>query len=147
LFTGDEGFVDFDASLFDLSVDDDLVTKREDEEVAFDDLVLEDLANLSFPDDGRLLLGEEAHFVNGSFRTDAIDDADAGVSDSDEDEEEVFVGANGDNHEGKDEVDEVENRKGISEDNPADGVGVFMRDMVNPALLDAGLDLFLRKTV
>ena len=104
-------------------------------------MVLGDLAGLAVSDDGGLLLGEEAHFVDGAFGADAVDDADTGVSDGDKDEEEIFVGANRDNHEGEDEVDEVENGEGVPEDDSADGIGILGRSTINLALLDFGLDL------
>ncbi len=143
MLAGDEGFVDFDLALFDDGVDDNLITEAENKEVAFDDLVLVDLALFAISDHSGAFFGEEAHFVDGFFGADAVDDADKSVCDGNEDKEEVFVGANRDNHEGEDEVYEVENREGVFEDDFRDGVfGVFGR-LVDLSLLDAGLDLLL----
>ena len=147
LLTSDESFVDFDGALFEAAVDEDLVAEREDEEVAFDNLVLVDLDGFAVSDDGGLLLGGEAHFVDGAFGADFVDDTNQGVRDGDEDKEEVLVRADGQNHEGEDEVDEVEDGEGVFEDDFWDGASGFLRGAVDFALGDFGLDLFGSKTL
>ena len=83
MLAGDVGFVDFYRALDNLAVGGDLVADRADDEVTFDDLVLRDLPGASFPDDGGILLGDEAHFVDGALGANAVDDADESVGDSD----------------------------------------------------------------
>ena len=114
LLTGDKRFVNLDGSLSDLAVDEDLIAERIDDEVAFDDLVLRNLTRFAIPDDGRFLLGNETHFINGFLRPDFVDDADQSVKNGDKNEEEVLVGTDHENHDGEDEVDEVEDSEGVS---------------------------------
>lgn len=72
-----------------------------------------DLESLAVSNDGRFLLRNEAHFIDGVLGADFVDNTDKGVGDGDKNKEEVFVGANQDNHSGQDEVDEVEDGKGV----------------------------------
>ena len=141
LFAGNVGFVDFDLALLDLCINDDLITEREDEKIAFDDLVLRNLSSFSVSDNSRLLLGDKTHFVDGFFGADAVDDADTSIGDGDEDEEKVFIGTNRDNHEGKDEVDEIKNSQSVGEDNFADRIAGFFGGAVDFTLFNAFLDL------
>ena len=116
LFAGDERFVDFDVALLNFAIDDDLVAEGEDEEIAFDDVVLVDLDRLAITNDSGLLLGDEAHFVDGAFSADFVDDTNQSVRNGDEDEEEVLIRADGENHEGEDEIDEIEDGESVFED-------------------------------
>ena len=87
-------------------------------------------------DDSRALLGDKAHFVDGFFGADFVDDTNEGVGDSDKDKEEIFVAADNQDHYGEDEVDEVEDGEGVSGDNSADRVGLLFGWAVDFALLD-----------
>ena len=147
LLTSDEGFVNFDSSLFEAAVDEDLVAEREYYEVAFDDLVSRDLDGFAVTDDGGFLLGGEAHFVDSFLGTDFVDDTDKGVRDGDEDEEEVFIGADHEDHDGEDEVDEVKDSEGVSQDDFWDSVLGFLRGAVDFALGSFGLDLLSSETL
>ena len=100
------------------------------------------LDSLSFPNNGGLLFGAKAHFVDGALGADAVDDTDQSVRNGDEDKEEVLIGANRDNHEGKDEVDEVEDGKGVRQDDFADGVLVFGGGAVDATICLTFFDLF-----
>ena len=113
LFPSDIGLVDLYGPLSDFAVNDYLVAEAIDEEVTFDDVGLVDLEGFAVSNDGGLLLGDEFELVDSAFGADFVDDADESVSDGDEEKKEIFVGANRDNHEGKDEIDEVENREGV----------------------------------
>ena len=79
-------------------------------------MVLVDLDWLAVTNDSGLLLGDEAHFVDGAFGADFVDDTNEGVCDGDEDEEEVLVRADGENHESEDEIDEIEDGESVFED-------------------------------
>ena len=126
LFAGNKGFVDFNSSLFYAGVDDDLVAETKDKEIAFDYLIGGDLTRLTITDDGWLLFGENSKFVDGFFGADFINNANEGVGDGNENKKEVFVGANGDNHESENEVDEIEDGKGVPEDDFGNGVLGFI---------------------
>ena len=142
LLAGDVGFVDFYLAFFYFCIHNDLIAERENHEVAIHNLVLEDLPGFAVPDDGGLLLGNEAHFVDSPLGADAVDNRDAGVGDSNKDEKEILVGANRDNHQGEDEVDEVENRQSVSEDDFANGVLVFGGGAVDATICLTFFDLF-----
>ena len=94
------------------------------------------MEGLAVADDGGALFGDQFQFVDGALGADFVGDADEGVGDGDEDKEEVFVRADEDNHHREDEVDEVENGEGVSQDNSADGVGGFSLGFVDFALPD-----------
>ena len=126
LFTSDEGFVNLDGSLFYAGVDNDLVAEAKDKKVVFDYLIGGDLARFAVADDGGLLFREDSKFIDSFLGANFVDDANESVGDGDENKKEVFVGANGDNHEGEDEVDEVEDGEGVSEDNFGEGVLGFI---------------------
>ncbi len=75
-FPSDESLVDFDIPLFDAGIDDDLVAEFKNEKIAVDDFAGGNLAWFAVPDDGGFLLGDKAHFVDGFFGADGVDDAD-----------------------------------------------------------------------
>ena len=110
LLAGDKSFVDFDGTFRDFTINKDLVAESVDDEVAFDYLGLVDLNRFAVSDDGRFLLGNEAHFVDGFFGTNFVDNADESVRYGDEDKKEIFVSADRDNHQGEDEIDKIKNR-------------------------------------
>lgn len=126
LLAGNECLVDFDSSLFYAGIDNDLVAETKDEEIAFDYLIGGDLTRFAVADDGGLLFGEDPEFVDSFFGTNFVNDTDEGVGDGDKDKKKVFVGTNRDDHESEDEVDEIENRKGVSEDDFGDSVLDFI---------------------
>ena len=76
LFAGDKRFVDLDLPRGDGAVDQNLVAQRKHQEIALHDIRGGDLTGLAISDDRRLLLGLEAHFVNGFLGTNFVDDAD-----------------------------------------------------------------------
>ena len=76
LFASNKGFVNFNSSLFDDSVDDDLIAETEDEKITFFDFRLGDLVLLSISFDGRFLFGDEAKFIDCSFGSDFVNDTD-----------------------------------------------------------------------
>lgn len=134
LFASDEGFVDFDASLSDFAVDEDLVANRINDDVAFFDVFLVDLKDLAVSFDSGFLLGQKFHFVNGVFGADFVDDSNESVGDSDKDKEEIFVRADDKNHASEDEVDEIKNRKSVFGDDF--GVGVHRLTFLRSFLAD-----------
>lgn len=99
LLTGDEGLINFYDTLLDFTIDEDLVAKRIDEKIAFDDLVLINLNGFAISYYCGFLLGNQTHLVDGFFGADFIDDTDKGVCDSDENKKKVFEGADHQNHE------------------------------------------------
>ena len=115
-FAGDEGFVDFDDSLFDGGVDEDLVAEAEDHEISLDEVFRANLDGFVISNNSRVLLGEKFHLVDGAFGADFVDDGDESVGDGDKDEEEVFIRADDENHRCEDEVDEVEDRESVFRD-------------------------------
>lgn len=147
LFAGDERFVDLDFPGGDAAVRRDLVAQGEDQEVALDQLAGGDLASLAAADDGGFLFGLEFEFVDGAFGADFVDDADQGVGEGDEDEKEVFIGADQDDKDGKDEVDEIEESESGFQDDARDGVGGgLFGQFIDLAGGDFGGDFFRGET-
>lgn len=113
LLASDEGLINLYGALLYFAVYDDLVAEREDGEVAFDEVLLIYLEGFTVSDDSRALLGNKTHLIYGFFGADFIDDADEGVRDGDEDEKEVFMGADKNNHACKNKVDKIKDSESV----------------------------------
>ena len=113
-----------------------MVAEGEDHKITFDKLVTGDLAGLTVTNDSRLLLGNEAHLIDGFFGTYFVDNTNKSVCDSNEDKKEIFIRANIDNHEGKDKIDKIKDGKSIAENNLRDGVLVFTGGGINFTMFD-----------
>ena len=117
-----------------MAVYNDLVAYRKDEEIAVDDLLLADLANLTISDNRRPLFRDKTHFVDGFLGANFVDNADKGISNGDEHKKKIFVAADKKNHDGKDEVNEIEDSESVFKDDFTDGVRLFPRGAIDAAL-------------
>ena len=142
LFTGDERFVDLDSSLFDFAIDNNLIAKRKNKKITLNDISLRNLNGFAFSDDSGVLFREEAHFVDDFFGTNFVNDADESIENSNREKEHVFIGANAKNHDSKNKIDEVENRKSVSSDDFGDRIRVAKIGVINFTLFNLGRNLF-----
>ena len=133
-FASDKRFVNLHFPFNYLAVYNNLVTYRENKEIAVDDLLLADLANLTIPDNRRALLGNETHFVDGFLGADFVDNTDKGISNGDEYKKKIFVAADKKNHDSEDKVDKVEDSESVFKDDFADRIGLLLRGAVDAAL-------------
>lgn len=123
LLAGDKRFVDFDIPFFDGAVKKNLVAQGEHREVAFLDGLGANLIWFAVPDNGGVLLGDKAHFIDDFFGAELIYDADKSISDSDNDEEKILIRTNKKNHSSKDEIDKIKEGKAMFCDNLPSRVG------------------------
>ena len=134
--TGDEGFVDFYTARDNFAIYQDLIAQRKYNQVALYNVCGGGLKSFAVSNYRGLLLGDEAHFIDSFFGADFVDNANQSICDGDKDKEEVLVTADKEDHNGEDKVDKVEDGKGISSDDTADGIRLFFRGVVDLALPD-----------
>ena len=144
--TGKQRFIDLKASLQDLRICRNLFSGLQEYQIIDNQLLCRNFPFFSFTQNNRLGFCQDSQLVNGLLGTDLLNDSNYGINKNDSYKHGVFVGTNQQYENQQHQVQKIEERQCILQNDLliCPGVGVFV--IIYLALRNSFLNFFVRKS-
>ena len=144
--TGQQRFIDLQASFQDLRICRNLFSGFQKDQIIDNQLLCRNFPFFSFTQNNRLGFCQDSQLVNGLLGTDLLNDSNYGINKNDSYKHGVFVGTNQQYENQQHQVQKIEERQCILQNDLliCPGVGVFV--IIYLALRNSFLNFFVRKS-